>query len=75
MGKAISKALERDPETLPADIARAEAVIHSRLKHLSEHAKDQAERREIDDALSALSVLKEQHFPGWVRRSAKRSGA
>lgn len=55
---------ERDPEELPADIARAEAAIHSRLKDLARHVKD-PERKAMNDALSALSVLKRLHFPGW----------
>jgi hypothetical protein len=67
--------LERDPEVLPASIARAESAIHSRLKSVSKHAKDEAERHALSEALSALRVLKEQHFPDWNRRLAKRRGA
>ena len=67
---------ESNPEVLPADIARAEAAMHSRLKCLSEHAKDEAERQAISDALSAMSAMKAQHFPGWKnRRSAKQGYA
>jgi hypothetical protein len=65
---------ESNPEVLPADIARAEAAMHSRLKCLSKHAKDEAERHAISDALGALSVMKEQHFPGWGK-SAKQGYA
>jgi hypothetical protein len=67
--KLYQKAVfERDPEVLPADIARAEAAIHSRLKHLSKRVKDEDERHAISAALTALSVLKDQHFPGWNGR-------
>jgi hypothetical protein len=67
--------LERDPEVLPGDIARAESAIHSRLKRVSKHAKDETERQALSEALIALSVLKEQHFPDWNRRLTKRKGA
>jgi hypothetical protein len=64
--RLYQKALfERDPEALPADIARAEAAIRSRLKHLSMSAVDDDERHAISTALGNLSVLKNQHFPGW----------
>jgi hypothetical protein len=67
--------IERDPGELPGDIARAEAAIYSRLKQLSKLPKDEAERHAISDALSALRALKEEHFPGWVGKSAKKKGA
>ena len=67
--------IERDPEKLPEDIARAEAAILSRLRQLSRLPKDEAERGAISDALSSLSALKEEHFPGWARKSAKKKGA
>jgi hypothetical protein len=67
--------LERDPEVLPEAIARAESAIHARLNRLSKHGKDETERQTLTEALSALRVLKEQHFPDWNRRSAKRRGA
>lgn len=57
--------LERDPAELPADIARAEGAIHSRLKRLAKNGKGEAERHAISEALSALRVLKRRHFPGW----------
>jgi hypothetical protein len=57
--------LERDPAELPADIARAEGAIHSRLKLLAKSGKGEAERHAISEALSALRVLKRLHFPGW----------
>jgi hypothetical protein len=60
--KAVS---ERDPEQLPAEIARAEAAIVSRLKKLTQGEPDETERRAIRDALVALRALKVQHFPGW----------
>jgi predicted nucleic acid-binding protein len=64
--RLYQKALfERDPEALPADIARAEAAIRSRLKHLSMRTGDDDERHAMSAALSNLSVLKNQHFPGW----------
>ena len=46
--------LERDPAELPADIARAEGAIHSRLKRLAKNGKGEAERHAISEALSAL---------------------
>lgn len=60
--KAIA---ERDPEQLPAEIARAEAAILFRLKELTQNEADEPERRAISDALVALRALKVQHFPGW----------
>ena len=66
---------ESNPEVLPANIALAEAAMHSRLKCLSDHAKDEAERHAISDALSALSAMKAQHFPGWNSKSAKQGYA
>jgi hypothetical protein len=66
---------KNDPEVWLAYNARAEALIHSRLKHLSKRVKDEDERHAISDALTALSVLKDQHFPGWNGRltaTAKR---
>jgi hypothetical protein len=64
--RLYQKALfERDPEALPADIARAEAAIRSRLTHLSMGTGDDDERHAMNAALSHLSVLKSQHFPGW----------
>jgi len=64
--KALS---ERNPEALPADIARAEAAIRSRLKQLAAREGDEDERHAMSSALSSLSVLKSKHFPGW---NAKR---
>jgi len=60
--KAIT---ESDPERLPEDIARAEAAVLSRLKHLTQDKEDEAERRAINEALAALRVLKVRHLPGW----------
>jgi hypothetical protein len=57
--------LERDPAELPADIARAEGAIHSRLKRLAKTGKSEDERHAIGEALSALRILKRLHFPGW----------
>ncbi len=56
---------ERDLAELPADIARAEGAIHSRLKRLAKRGKAEDERHAISEALSALRVLKRLHFPGW----------
>ena len=67
--------IERDPEKLPEEIARAEAAILSRLRQLSKLPKDEAEQHAISDALSALRTLKEEHFPGWAGKSAKKKGA
>lgn len=63
--------LERDPAELPADIARAEGAIHSRLNRLAKTGKSEDERHAISEALSALRVLKKLHFPGW--KGAERS--
>ena len=57
---------EHDLEELPANIARAEAAIHSRLKGLSKRATNEDERQAINEALSVLRLLKKQHFPGWT---------
>lgn len=57
--------VERDPAELPADIARAESAIHSRLKRLGKSEKDDAERHAMTEALSALRELKKLHLPGW----------
>jgi len=60
--KALS---ERDPAELPADIARAEGAIHSRLKRLATSPRFEAERHAIREALSALHALKRVHLSGW----------
>ena len=62
---------ERDPAELPADIARAEGAIHSRLKRLATSGTSEAERHAISEALSALRVLKRLHFSRLERRRAK----
>jgi hypothetical protein len=59
--------LEQDPQELPKKIARAEAAIYVRIKHLEARPKDQIERQALDDALSSLRVMKKLHFPGWNR--------
>lgn len=60
---------ERDPEQLPEKIARAEAVIYARIKHLQASPKARIERQALDEALSSLRAMKKQHFPGWNSRS------
>jgi hypothetical protein len=60
--KALS---EHDPAELPADIARAEGAIHSRLKRLANSPRFEGERHAIAEALSALHALKRVHLPGW----------
>lgn len=60
--KALS---EPDPAELPADIARAEGAIHSRLKRLARSPRFEGERNAIKEALSALHSLKRMHLPGW----------
>lgn len=57
--------LERDPQQLPEKIARAEAAIYGRIKHLQASPKDQIERQALDGALTSLGVMKKLHFPGW----------
>ena len=56
---------ERDPAELPADIARAEGAIHSRLKRLAKSRRFEGERYAIREALSALRALKRLHLRGW----------
>lgn len=64
--KALS---EHDPAELPADIARAEGAIHSRLKRLAKSPRFEGERHDIREALSALRALKRLHLPGWNHES------
>ena len=61
--------LEPDPQQLPEKIARAEAAIYARIKHLKASPKDQIERHALDDALTSLRAMKKRHFPGWNSRS------
>lgn len=57
---------ESDPERLPEAIARAEAAIQLREKHLTEDPQHEAaERRAIADARVALRILKVKHLSGW----------
>ena len=65
-GEALS---EQDPQQLPENIARAEAAIYARIKHLKASPKNQMERQALDDALASLRAMKKRHFPGWDERS------
>lgn len=58
---------EQDSQQLPEKIARAEAAIYVRIKHLRANPKDQIERQALDDALTSLRVMKKLRFPGWNR--------
>jgi hypothetical protein len=59
---------EQDPQQLPEKIARAEAAMYARIKHLRTSPKNQTERQALDDALTSLRAMKKRHFPGWNSR-------
>jgi hypothetical protein len=59
--------LELDPKSLAERIAETETAIFKRLQQLSESQDGQAERQAIEDAISALKILKRDslNFPDW----------
>jgi hypothetical protein len=63
-----SALLEGDPAKLVQRIAQAEAAIFKRLQALMSHSSDgHAERHAIQDALTALRVIKRETLdsPNW----------
>jgi hypothetical protein len=62
--------VELDREKLPQRVAAAEAAIFNRLQAISQSFDHQAERQAIEDALTALRVLKrdELGFPDWGKK-------
>jgi hypothetical protein len=62
--------LELDREKLSERVAAAEAAIYERLQKISGKSDHQTERQAIEDALSALRVLKRDKlgFPDWEKK-------
>jgi hypothetical protein len=61
--------VELDREKLPERVAASETAIFNRLQAISESSDHQAERQAIEDALTALRVLKRESlgFPDWKK--------
>jgi hypothetical protein len=61
--------VELDREKLPELVAASETAIFKRLQTISESSDHQAERQAIEDALTALRVLKRENlgFPDWKK--------
>ena len=59
--------VEVDCEKLKDKLLKTEAAIFLRLQQLTHSADSHAERQAIDDAISAIRVLKTQqlHYPDW----------
>jgi hypothetical protein len=62
--------VELDREKLSERVAAAEAAIFNRLQAISQSSDHKAERQAIEDALTALRVLKrdELGFPDWGKK-------
>jgi hypothetical protein len=62
--------VEGDPAKLLERVAEAEAAIFSRLQTLSENPDGRAEREAIQDAITALRVVKRETLavPDWDSR-------
>lgn len=60
---------ELNSENLPEKIARAEMAVCQRIKQAKAKPGTKIEIQALDDALSALSILKKCHFPGWDKAS------
>jgi hypothetical protein len=62
-----SALIECDPAKLFRRVAEAEAAIFNRLQALSESHDRQVERETIQDAITALRVIKRETlaFPDW----------
>jgi hypothetical protein len=62
--------VELDREKLSERVAASEAAIFNRLQAISQSSDHQAERQAIEDALTALRVLKrdELGFPDWGKK-------
>jgi predicted DNA-binding protein (UPF0278 family) len=59
--------LELDREKLQSKMMKAEEAIFQRLQQLAETSDSHAERQAIEDAISALRVLKREklNYPDW----------
>ena len=62
--------VELDPKTLFERVTAAETSIFNRLQAVSRNSDGHAERQAIEDALSALRVLKRDNlgFPDWEKK-------
>ena len=59
--------LEIDREKLQSKMMKAEEAIFQRMQQLAGTADSEAERQAIEDAISALRVLKREklNYPDW----------
>jgi hypothetical protein len=64
-----SALVELDREKLAKRVEASETAIFNRLQAISESSDHQAERQAIEDALTALRVLKRESlgFPDWKK--------
>jgi hypothetical protein len=62
--------VELDLKKLPERVAAAETAIFNRLQVIAQSSDHQVERQVIEDALTALRVLKrdELGFPDWKKK-------
>ncbi len=62
--------LELDPKRLFERVTSAETAIFNRLQAMSHTSDGHAERQAIEDALSALRILKRDNlgFPDWGKK-------
>jgi hypothetical protein len=65
-----SALLELDRKKLPERVVASETAIFNRLQAISQSSDHQTERQAIDDALTALRVLKRENlgFPDWEKK-------
>ena len=61
--------LETNPQELSGRVEAAETAIFNRIQTISQSSDHQAERQAIEDALTALRVLKRENlgFPDWEK--------
>ena len=62
--------VELDREKLLEGVAASETAIFNRLQAISQSSDHHAERQAIEDALTALRVLKRENlgFPDWEKK-------
>jgi hypothetical protein len=62
--------VEFDRKKLPERVAASETAIFNRLQVIAQSPDHQAERQAIEDALTALRVLKRESlgFPDWEKK-------
>ena len=62
--------VEVDRKKLPERVAASETTIFNRLQVIAQSPDHQAERQAIEDALTALRVLKRESlgFPDWEKK-------